>query len=83
MRRVGNLFECPHVLKSCFNAYVLSSLEHWAPVWMLSAESHLGLVDRVVRSADKCEDEHCYMEHRKRSESCVCCIILITDWTTL
>ena len=29
--REGKLFECPRVLKSCFNAYVLSSLEYCTP----------------------------------------------------
>ena len=28
--RVGKLFDCPRVLKSCFNAYVLSSFEYCA-----------------------------------------------------
>ena len=37
--RSGVLFDYPRVLKSCFNAYVLSSLEYCAPVWMSSAES--------------------------------------------
>ena len=27
VRRAGKLFDCPRVLKSCFNAYVLFSLE--------------------------------------------------------
>ena len=40
------------MLKSCFNAYVLSRLEYCAPVWMSSAESHLGLLDIIVRNAD-------------------------------
>ena len=32
VRKTGKLFDCQHVLKSCFNAYVLSNLEHCAPV---------------------------------------------------
>ena len=28
MLQAGKLFECPRVLKSCFNVYVLSSLEY-------------------------------------------------------
>ena len=50
VHRAGKLFDCPRVLKSCFNAYVLCSLEDCAPVWM-SAKSHLGLLDNIVCSA--------------------------------
>ena len=53
MRRAGKLFNCPRVLKGCFNAYVLSSLEHCVPVWMPSAESHLSFLDSNVRNAEK------------------------------
>ena len=28
VRRTGKLFDCPRVLKSCFDAYILSSLEY-------------------------------------------------------
>ena len=53
--------------KSCFNAYVLSSVEYCAPVWMSSAESHLGLLDSVVRSVEKlCEGELFCLEHRRK-----------------
>ena len=45
VRGAGNVFDCPRVLKSCFNAHVLSSLEYCALVWMSSAESHLGLLE--------------------------------------
>ena len=31
VHRAGKLFDCPRTLKSCFNAYVLSSLEYCAP----------------------------------------------------
>ena len=31
VRRAGKLFDCPRVLKSRFNAYVLSSFQHCAP----------------------------------------------------
>ena len=55
VRRVGKLLDCPRVLKICFNAYVLSSLEYRAPVWMSSAGSHLGLLDSVVCNAEGCE----------------------------
>ena len=53
MRRAGKLFDCPHVPKNGCNAYVLSCLGYWGPECMLSAESHLGLQDRIVRSAER------------------------------
>ena len=44
---------------------------------MLSAESHLGLLDSIVRSADRlCEGEHCSMEHR-RKVSALCLLYMI------
>ena len=71
------VYVCP--CKSCFNAYVLPNLEHCASVWMSSAESHLSLLDRVVRSAERlCEDELCCLRHRRRSVPCVCYIRFIT-----
>ena len=67
MRRAGKLFDCPRMFKSSFNAYVLSSLEYWSPVWMLSAEPHLGLLDSIIRSAERlCEGELCSLAHRRK-----------------
>ena len=55
------------VLKSCFNAYVLSSLEYCVSVWMSLTESHLGLLDSIVCSVEKlCEDELCCLGHRRK-----------------
>ena len=53
VRGAGKLFDCSRVLRGYFKAYALSSLEHCAPVWMSSAESHLGLLDSIVRSAER------------------------------
>ena len=51
-------FDCHRVVKSYFNAFVLSNLEYFAPMWMSSVKSHLGLVDCIVRSAERsCEGE--------------------------
>ena len=49
--RTEKLFNCPRVLKGYFNAYVSTSLEYCVPVWLSSAESHLDLLDSIVRSA--------------------------------
>ena len=54
MRRAGKLLNCPRALMSCFKAYVFSSLKYCALVWMSSAESHLCLLDSIVRSAESC-----------------------------
>ena len=43
-------------------------------MWILSAESHLGLLDSVVRSAERlCEDELCWLGHRKMAS--VLCLL--------
>ena len=77
VRQAGKLFDCPCVLKSCFNAYVLFNLEHCASVWMSSAESHLSLVHSVFRSAERvCEGEFCCLRHRRKvSVLCLFCNI--------
>ena len=36
------------------------------PMWISSAESHLGLLDSVVRSAETCDLEYCCLEHRRK-----------------
>ena len=67
VRRAGKLFDCPRVLKSCFNEYVLSTLECCALVWMSSEESHLGFLDSMVHSAERlCEGELCSLAGRKK-----------------
>ena len=67
MRLAGKLFDCPHVLKSYFNAFVLPNLKHCAPVWMSSASSHLSLLDRVAPSAERFyEGELCWLGHRRK-----------------
>ena len=56
VRRAGELYDCPRVFKSCSNEHVLSTLKYCAPVWISFAEFHLGLLDSVVRSAEKLYD---------------------------
>ena len=54
VRRAGKLFDCPLVLQSCFNAYVLSSLiEVLCPHADVSVDSLLGLLDSIVRGAER------------------------------
>ena len=75
--KTGKLFDCPRVIKSCFNAYVLAKLEYFATVCMSSTESQLSSVDRVFRSAERlCERELCCLGHRNRANaSCLLCKI--------
>ena len=66
MRQAVKFFGSPRILKSCFNDFVLSSLEYCAPMRM-SAESHIGLLDSIVRSAERlCEGERCCLAHRRK-----------------
>ena len=67
VRLAGKWFDCLRVLKGCFNAYILSSLEYCAPVSMSSTDSHLRLLNSIVRSAERlCEGELCSLGHRRK-----------------
>ena len=67
MRQAIKLFDCSRVLMGCFNAYALPSLKYCAPVWIPSAQSHLGLLDRIVRSTERfCEGKLCCLGHRRK-----------------
>ena len=69
--RAGKSFNFPRVLRGCFNAYVSSSLEYCVPVWILSMESHLCLLDGIVRRAEKlCEGKFCLRHRRKGTALC-------------
>ena len=67
VRGSGKLFDCPRVLKSCFNAYVLSSLASCTLVCKSSTEFYLSLLDKLVRRAENlCEGEHCCLGYRRK-----------------
>ena len=79
VHRIGKLFACPRLLISCFNAYILSTLECFVSVWVSSAESHLGLLDSIFRSAEKlCEGKLCCLGH-ERKVSAFCLLYKIYD----
>ena len=60
------------MLKSCLSAHVLSNLDYCAPVWILSAESDLSLLNPVVRSGEMlCEGGLCFPGTERRSVPCV------------
>ena len=84
VRRAGKLFNCPHVLKSCFNACVWSSLEHCVPVWMSSVESHWAswMVLFAVRKGCA-KVNFAVWGTEEESVPCVCSIRFITEWPTL
>ena len=70
MRRAGQLFDSPRLLMGCFNVFVLSSLEYCAPVWRSLEESHLGLLDSIVRSMERlCESELCCLGHSRKGSA--------------
>ena len=77
VRRASKIFGTTNVLTTCFRSYVLSRLEYCAPSWCSSAESHLGLLDRVVsRAQGLCGVVLCDLKHR-RKVSCLCMLYKI------
>ena len=77
VRRASKIFGTLDVLTTCFRSYVLSRLEYCAPAWSSSAETHLNLLDGIVRRAERlCGRELCDLEHRRRV-SCLCMLYKI------
>ena len=87
MRQAEKLFDYPRVFKSYFNAYVLTNQENCAHVRMSSAESHFGLLDRIVRSIagqkDRAKMNLVVWGSEERSLSCICSMRFNTERTTL
>jgi hypothetical protein len=73
MRRSWRIFGDHSLSLKCFNSFVLPILEYCAPVWRSAAESHLKLLDRVVRGAGFLVGgfEPCDLAHR-RSVATLC-----------
>ena len=67
-----------YVCSKAVSMHVLSSLEYSAPVWMSSEESHLGLLNSIVHSAERSS-----LGLGRKGMPCVCSIRLITEWITL
>ena len=66
MRRARKLFNCPHVLKGCFNAYVLFSLDYCALVWM-SLRGLIWVCWSIVSSAERSwKSGFCCLGHRRK-----------------
>ena len=83
MRRAGKLFDCPRVLKSCINVYILSSLEYWAPFWC-RRRSLIWVCWIVLSTVPKgCLNVSLVVWGTDgRPVPCVCSIRFITEWTT-
>ena len=73
-----------HLREVGCNAYAVSSLEHCAPVWTSSAESHLGLLDSIICSAERlCEGELCCLGLRMKLVPFASSIIFVSEQTSL
>jgi len=51
IRKANRIFGDAAVTSGCFRSFVLPLLEYCSPVWSSAAESHLRLLERVVRCA--------------------------------
>ena len=69
-------------LKRWFNAYVLSRLEHCAPVCMSREESCLGVLDSIIHSEEMLQGGEVW-SIEGWSVLCVYSITCVTEWTTL
>ena len=70
------LINCSRVLKGCLNKLVLFNLEYFAPMCMSSLESHLSLLNRVLRSAERFrEGEFFVWDTEGDSDMCLLCKI--------
>ena len=67
MRRAWSVFRDVDLIRRCFWSFILPVLEYCSPDWALAAESHLALLDRVVRNAAfMCpEIARCDLGHRR------------------
>ena len=80
VRQAEKLFNCPRVLKSCFNAYVLFSFQcgcrRLSLIWVC------WIVLFAVRK-DCMRMSFVVWGTEGWSVPCVCCIRFITEWTTI
>ena len=51
LRLSKKIYGEPEIIKRCFNAFVLPCLEYCSNVWGSACDSHLSLLDRLVRRA--------------------------------
>ena len=69
-------FDCPRMIKSCFNAYTCLIKR----LWTSSAEYHLDLLDSVFRYAKRlCEGELWDLGHGRKINVFFCFIRFITE----
>ena len=66
VRRIGKLLDCLRVFKG-YSMHMFCPAWSIVPMWTPSAESQLGLLNSIVRSAERlCEGQLCYLAHRKK-----------------
>ena len=84
MRRAWSVFRDVDLIRRCFWSFILPVLEYCSPVWASAAESHLALLDRVVRNAAfMCPDiARRDLEHR-RGVACLCKYYKIRENTSI
>ena len=82
MRKSWQVFHDRPLLLRSFWSFVLPVLEYCSAVWCLAADSHLKLLDRVVRSAGflACDVLDCNLAHR-RSVAELCMLFKIKSNT--
>ena len=68
------LYQDTSVVTKCFWSYILPILEYCSPVWNSAADTHMRLLDRIVRSVTALSSGKvlCDLEHRRSvAELCV------------
>ena len=83
MRKAFGVFGDRSLVARCFWSFLLPTLEYCSPVWGSAAECHLGLLDRIVRSAANLSagGVECDLQHRRLVAS-LCMLYKITSNVT-
>ena len=74
LRQAWRLYQDVSVVSKCFWSYILPILEYCSPVWSSAADTHLRLLDRIVRTVSALSNGQvqCDLDHRRSvAELCV------------
>ena len=74
LRQAWRLYQDVSIVSKCFWSYILPILEYCSPVWSSAADTHLRLLDRVVRTVFTLSNGQvlCDLDHRRSvAELCV------------
>ena len=79
MRKSWQVFHDRSLILRSFWSFVLPVLVYCSAVWCSAADSHLKLLDKVVRSAGFPAGGvlECNLAHRRSVAECACCLRLI------